>query len=353
MRFHQNVCLNLCSPWSNFLLLPVCTYIKSFALTRVRLHQNVCFLFMHFSFYSSAPTSSLLFLRAFVKKFPFTRVRLQYIKTFPLTRVHLHQNVCLSPCAPTLKVCFFCVHLNQNVCSYLCTPISKRFLYSFAPTSNVRFFCVRFHKNVSFDLPVPTSKVPFLCALSSKRFLWLVCTYTKTFALTHVRLDQTFCFYLCARTSKVFCVCVGFHQKFCFDSCAPASKCLLSLYALSWKLFVLLVYTYIKFAFFCAPIFDVAFTYVRLYQKFAFFACIRQKVSFYSCAPTVHQNFAFLCALSSKCLLVPVCAYIKSFFFVCALKSKRLLILVCAYFKTFSLLVCAYIKRVLFLCALS
>ena len=107
-----------------------------------------------------------------------------------------------------------------------------------------------------------------------------MCAYTKTFTLNHVRLDQTFCFYLCARSSKGL-----------LRLCAPASKCLLSLYAPTSSLL-----------FFCAPTFDVAFTHVRLYQKFAFFACIRQKVSFYSCAPTVHQNFAFF-----------ACAFIKTF----------------------------------------
>ena len=208
------------------------------------------------------------------------------------------------------------MHFHQNFSFYSCAPTFD------VATSKRLLWLVGLHQ-----------KFTFLCALSSKRLPLLVCAYTKTFALTHVRLDQNFCFYLCARTSIFFL-------------CRLASKCLLlpvynyiesllSLYALS-KLFILLVCAYIWCSFYpCAPISKVCL----------FFACLRQNVSFYACAPTVHQNFAFCvrfhqnvwfypcgptskicflsmhfhrnvsfywCAPTSKCLLFPVCAYIKN-----------------------------------------
>ena len=120
-----------------------------------------------------------------------------------------------------------------------------------------------------------------------------------------------------------------FHENFSFYSCAPTSSLL----------------------FFCAPTFDVAFTHVRLYQKFAFFACIRQKVSFYSCAPTVHQNFAFFaCTFIKTFPLTSVRMHQNVCFSPCAPALK-----VCFFFSTLFcvllLLACVNIKSLLFLCA--
>ena len=141
------------------------------------------------------------------------------------------------------------------------------------------FTRVRLHQNVSF---------------------FFVGAFIKMFAFTRVHFHQNVCFDSCAPTSSV-----------CLHSCAPKSKYLLSLYALSSKLFLLLVSTYIKsLLFLCAFLKTFPFTRVRLHQ-FCIFTCLRQNVSFYSCAPTVHQKCAFLCALSSKRFALLVCAYIK------------------------------------------
>ena len=129
-----------------------------------------------------------------------------------------------------------------------------------------------------------------------------------------------------------------------------------------------------------------AFTSVRLHQSVWFFFCGRfhQNVSFNRLC--LHQNVClYSCALSSKRLLLPVCAYIKSLLFCvrfhqnvcfdsCALTSK-VCFFVCTFIKTFPftgvhlhqnvclnscsprskfllLPVCAYIKS-FFLCGLS
>jgi len=145
-----------------------------------------------------------------------------------------------------------------------------------------------------------------------------VCTYIKTFALTRVRLDQNFCFYLCARTSKVF-FCVGFHQKVCFDSCAPASKSLLSLYALSSKLFLLLVCANIKSLLFCVHFYqNVALTCVRLDQNFCFYLCARTSKVFFLCVWAYINMFAFTRVRLHRILRPLVYPIIKGLdFFVC------------------------------------